>query len=398
MAPRQKVLIYCDGTMAGDNLDCAAPAEHRAQLDCAEDRVYSDEEHAPLSWGGDEGGYRDDIIDSALGIGLARHTLGFRPTLTARGRNSRAKPHRRLYSGAVAAGPAAETAPPPAYEQQPRLAAQQTNVQPVVPNCTVPSGWAQAVAAPPPVACGAAAGFLGRAALPRRPTPARQVHNEVAQLVEDTTSAAVAVAPMQAPLAEGEDRPPARGPPADAAPPKLAPVENRTDDGLNVVFLRRRQQGQGTSGDQGPAAQRSVNTGWGNNFVRIDMKVCTSSTTTTCALKTCSIVRNYGMSQCVFGILFAERSRQHKVCGQPPQQQARTSGSGKGAVEDFASAASGGWGRLHGGLARVSGSMLQVWWQGSLGQGLHCGSRRCLVAGKQRRGGEAGGRPRQRPI
>jgi hypothetical protein len=50
-------------------------------------------------------------------------------------------------------------------------------------------------------------------------------------------------------------------------------VVNRTDDGLNVVFLQQRQPEASEGGGQEGQARRSVNTGWGNNFVRIDMKV-----------------------------------------------------------------------------------------------------------------------------
>lgn len=49
---------------------------------------------------------------------------------------------------------------------------------------------------------------------------------------------------------------------------------NRTADGLNVVYLKKASEAaeQDAAGG-GAASHKSVNKGWGNNFVRIDMKV-----------------------------------------------------------------------------------------------------------------------------
>lgn len=51
-------------------------------------------------------------------------------------------------------------------------------------------------------------------------------------------------------------------------------VTQRTDDGINVVY-KKRQQESATGGEPSGKKARSsaVNSGWGNNFVRIDLKV-----------------------------------------------------------------------------------------------------------------------------
>jgi hypothetical protein len=59
---------------------------------------------------------------------------------------------------------------------------------------------------------------------------------------------------------------------APAAPP--AAIYHRTADGLNVVYLNRQAQQEQPTAGAGRGRTESVNTGWGNNFVRIDMKVC----------------------------------------------------------------------------------------------------------------------------
>jgi hypothetical protein len=58
---------------------------------------------------------------------------------------------------------------------------------------------------------------------------------------------------------------------APAAPP--AAIYHRTADGLNVVYLNRQAQQEQPEAGGGRGRTESVNTGWGNNFVRIDMKV-----------------------------------------------------------------------------------------------------------------------------
>lgn len=60
--------------------------------------------------------------------------------------------------------------------------------------------------------------------------------------------------------------------PATAA---AAATFHRTSEGLNVVYLNRQQQPDSHAGGRGggKAKADSVNSGWGNNFVRIDLKV-----------------------------------------------------------------------------------------------------------------------------
>lgn len=50
-------------------------------------------------------------------------------------------------------------------------------------------------------------------------------------------------------------------------------VLHRTDDGLNVVYKRQKTSQDNTSISKENKQQQSVNTGWGNNFVRINLKV-----------------------------------------------------------------------------------------------------------------------------
>jgi hypothetical protein len=60
--------------------------------------------------------------------------------------------------------------------------------------------------------------------------------------------------------------------PATAVP---AATFHRTAEGLNVVYLSRRTQsdGQAAGGGKAKSTSGSVNTGWGTNFVRMDLKV-----------------------------------------------------------------------------------------------------------------------------
>lgn len=97
-----------------------------------------------------------------------------------------------------------------------------------------------------------------------------------------TPAAAAAAAPDQAPPARpraGIQATTAAAAGAAAAASRPATF-HRTADGLNVVFLNREQPSAGADAVGGKAASRggkgktgSVNSGWGNNFVKMDLKV-----------------------------------------------------------------------------------------------------------------------------
>jgi hypothetical protein len=256
-----------------------------------DDRVYSDDEdHGPVDW--QHGLSFDDGPTDATPLGgLAnRRKLGLRPTLTTRGKASRVnrEPHRRLYSSAAAAAPAAQ--PDGGGAPQGLESAAADGAPPAADwGDGLPDVWAAPRAAAPRTTAGA---FVGRTVLPRRPAaaPAAQAVERSSDAADPQRSQAAPshAAPLDRGASEGRAAPrqaasarqPAAAPPvalrppaAPKAPPANAPVTNRTEDGLNVVFLKRRQQGTDAGGGEGgPAGPRSVNTGWGNNFVRIDMK------------------------------------------------------------------------------------------------------------------------------
>jgi hypothetical protein len=45
------------------------------------------------------------------------------------------------------------------------------------------------------------------------------------------------------------------------------------DDGMNVVYSKRKRSGDDATAGPASKTRATVNSGWGNNFVRIDMKV-----------------------------------------------------------------------------------------------------------------------------
>lgn len=48
---------------------------------------------------------------------------------------------------------------------------------------------------------------------------------------------------------------------------------HRTEDGMNVIFNKRKRSGDDETAAPASKTRAAVNSGWGNNFVRIDMKV-----------------------------------------------------------------------------------------------------------------------------
>jgi hypothetical protein len=48
---------------------------------------------------------------------------------------------------------------------------------------------------------------------------------------------------------------------------------HRNDDGMNVIFSKRKRSGDDETTAPATKTRATVNSGWGNNFVRIDMKV-----------------------------------------------------------------------------------------------------------------------------
>lgn len=195
----------------------------------------------------------------------SRFAIGKRPTLTGAGKAARpgAAPRRRLVTSAVAARQAASA---PAAE-----AAPETGLNASLDWSTMPTSQPELRRQHPLAGSGPA--FVGHAPpaplrpLPEpaaRPTAAAQPRN--ASGSNHARPAGASAAPALPP-----------GPRPAAAPvPHPAATDiasHRTDDGLNVVYRKRTRTED--AGGAGPAskARATVNSGWGNNFVRIDMKV-----------------------------------------------------------------------------------------------------------------------------
>ena len=130
------------------------------------------------------------------------------------------------------------------------------------------------------MSAGAAAEAGGEAAADEPQWPA-QPHQEVQEPPPPPPPQQQPTAQVQAPHRQqhlpSAARPGARLAPAAAAaaaPP--AATYHRTADGLNVVYLNRhaqQTQQEVGGGARGGKAKENVNSGWGNNFVKIDMKV-----------------------------------------------------------------------------------------------------------------------------
>ena len=360
-----------------------------ADMDSApEDRVYSDDDECTeldLRPGMPRGG-GSDSGQTPLRASANWRSLAFRPTRTSRGRSAQLKPHRWLYNsitldaelGSEAA--AQQPHPQPLVGQQcvPTL----SDAQRREPDLALPIGFSQGAVSYLPNAANAGASFLGRVPLPRQAATVPQVVEYQAVVQSSSTEAHGCLESMDAGVGIAQRPRPAESPqpavPAPAEPPAvrakialLSSAVSRTDDGLNVVFLKRWQQAESSAGgDQGPSP-RSVNTGWGNNFVRIDMKV-RHGTSESHRWRPSANYRWPQLWHPVLSthvaVLHAERARQHQVRGQPAQQQAGATGAGP--LEDVAVTAGRRRRGFHGRMARVKSSLLQVRWHGPLGKRL----------------------------
>ena len=276
---------------SGDEADYGpSSTQHNAGVDFLEagrggDRVYSDDEGCyaePFPGEGEAGSPNGENADLNQRI-----EPRFRPKPFARAARpstrpasqARRNPHRRLVTAAAAS--AAATAASAATEAG---AAQD--------GCEDDGhvDWSQAAAAQPLGRPTAQTGpsFMGRQlTLPRREEPVR---NAAAQGAEAPPPRAYN-APRDADAevaAPGPSSRAQRGPAAISHPPPAAGgaaasgrgqgmATLRTQDGLNVVYNKRKRAADdeptGAAGGKASKAKASVNSGWGNNFVRIDLKV-----------------------------------------------------------------------------------------------------------------------------
>jgi hypothetical protein len=195
----------------------------------------------------------------------SRFAIGKRPTLTGAGKALRpgAGP-RRLVSSAVSARQAAVSAPAAAAEPS-------TGMQASLDWSTVTTS--QVEPRRQLSLAGGAPAFVGRAPpAPLRPLPEPAARLAADPLRNETTtsnsvrSAGASTAPLSAP-----HPPPQPAPAARPFAPEVA--SHRTEDGVNVVYRKRTRTDDPEEGGPASKARASVNSGWGNNFVRIDMKV-----------------------------------------------------------------------------------------------------------------------------
>ncbi len=204
--------------------------------------------------------------------------------------------------------------------QQQRKAAGSTCNQYAVTQAAPHARNPAAVAAVPPASRAGGPSFLNRMALPRQPSQAAEERQEsqergdpsvrtmlppasAATTMRKEVEAAMHVRPCSAaavnrpPSGEQADaerradraappaarrqpalpRPPSGGQTANA-PPMVAAAQqpatfHRTADGLNVIFLNRQPAAAAASAAGSKGKAEGVNSGWGNNFVKMDLKV-----------------------------------------------------------------------------------------------------------------------------
>ena len=150
----------------------------------------------------------------------------------------------------------------------------------------------QACGAPKPAAprffARTAPAFVGRPPpQPLKPLPEPKPAQPAATEPTKHSPQDISGQPMERSAASGEIRPPAGRPtsakslPATSqpapfslpsrAPETTGPTIHTREDGLSVIFNKRKRSVEETEG--AGSSKRSVNTGWGNNFVRNDIKV-----------------------------------------------------------------------------------------------------------------------------
>jgi hypothetical protein len=94
------------------------------------------------------------------------------------------------------------------------------------------------------------------------------------RVVEETNSSTLPAPPSTRPSYLQQPPPPR---PASGAAPSSnfgsGMATHRNDDGMNVVYSKRKRSGDDQTTGPATKSRAAVNSGWGNNFVRIDMKV-----------------------------------------------------------------------------------------------------------------------------
>lgn len=207
-----------------------------------------------------------------IGATTNRFALNRRPTLTGAIKPRAQYQGRRLVSSAVTARQAsaatvnAGTEPLDNPLQGESIAFQSGGPRHAAPRFPSHAGPAF-VGRPPPMP-------LKPMPEPAQPSAKETTRNAPSsQLYSQPAASSGATAPARNPAPIRSQQPFASQPTSRSSAPEGPDVTtHKTDEGLNVIFNRRKRSVEGD--EAGPSSKRaSVNTGWGNNFVRIDLKV-----------------------------------------------------------------------------------------------------------------------------